>query len=33
MLFVTNQEQNKSYTFKDVLLQLYKSDFIIAMIK
>ena len=33
MEFLENQEQNESYTFKDMLLQPYKSDFILAMIK
>ena len=30
MLFAENQEQNESYTFKDMLLQPYQSDFILA---
>ena len=33
MVFSENQEQNESYTFKDMLLQLKKTDFILAMIK
>ena len=33
MVFAANQEQNESYTFKDMLLQPYKSDFILAIIK
>ena len=33
MVFVYIQKQNKSYTFKDMLLQPDKSDFILAMIK
>ena len=33
MLFAANQEQNETYTFKDVFLQPDKSDFILAMIK
>ena len=33
MVFAENQEQNESYTFKDVLLNTDKSDIILAMIK
>ena len=33
IIFTENQEQNKSYTFKDVLLQPYRSDFIPATVK
>ena len=33
MVFVYIQKQNKSYTFKDMLLQPDKSDFILAMIE
>ena len=33
MLLTANQEQNESYTFKDMLLQPYKSDFVLASIK
>ena len=33
MVFAENQEQNKSYTFKDALLQPDKSYFILTMIK
>ena len=33
MVFAENQEQNQSYTFKDMLLQPDKSDFIIAIVK
>ena len=33
MVFAENQEQNKSHTFKEMLLQSEKSYVIIAMIK
>ena len=33
MVFETNQQQNKYYTFKDTLLQPDKSHFILSMIK
>ena len=33
MVFSSNQEQNESYTFKDVFLQQEKSDLILDMIK
>ena len=33
MVFAANQEQNESYTFKDIFLQPDKSYFIISMIK
>ena len=33
MVSSENQEQNESYTFKDMLLKPDKSDFIIEMIK
>ena len=33
MVFAANQEKNKSYTFKDMLLQPDMSDFILATIK
>ena len=33
MLFAVKKEQNESYTFRDILLQPSKSDFIQAMIK
>ena len=33
MVFAENQERNESYIFKDMLLQPYKSDFIIDTIK
>ena len=32
MVFSIDKEQNESYTFKDVLLQPYDSDFILSMI-
>ena len=32
MEYAEDQEQNESYTFKDILLQPYKSYFILAMI-
>ena len=33
MVFEANQEQNDSYNFKYILLQLGKLDFILSMIK
>ena len=33
MLFAENQEQNESYTFKGMLLQPDRSDFILDIIK
>ena len=33
MVFVENQEQKESYTFRDMLLQPYKSYLILATIK
>ena len=33
MVLATNKQQNKSYNFKGVLLQPYKSDFILSMIE
>ena len=33
MIFIENQEKNESYTFKDILLQPDKSNFIISMMK
>ena len=33
MVFSENQEQNKSYNFKDMLLQPSRSDFILSTIK
>ena len=33
MVFEANQEKNRYYTVKDMLLQSEKSDFILAMIK
>ena len=33
MVFVSNKEKNESYHFKDMLLQPYKSYFILATIK
>ena len=33
MVFASNQEQNESYTFKDMILQPYKPYFILAIIK
>ena len=32
MFFAENQEKNESYTFKEMLLQSYKSYFILAMV-
>ena len=33
LVFAENQEQNEYYTFKDILLQPYKSYFILEIIK
>ena len=33
MVFTANQEQNESYTLKEILLQPYRLYFILAMIK
>ena len=33
MVFAQKQEQNESYTLKDMLLQPEKSDFILSIIK
>ena len=33
MLFAANQEQNETYTFKNMLSQPYKSGFIMEMLK
>ena len=32
MVFIENKEQHESYTFKEILLQPNKSDFILATI-
>ena len=33
MVFEANQEQNESYTFKDMLFQSDKSNFFLSVIK
>ena len=33
MVFAANQEKLKTYTFKDILLQLNKIGFLISMLK
>ena len=33
MIFAANQEQNETYTFKDMMNQPDKNDFILAMQK